>query len=133
MIIHVDSIKNLESGISCLFDTNIENVYEELKALDWNDIYGKEIDDYIKSNQKYHLDSIFVSHLTRKFDHVDTYSKLLPLNLLVTSDNPFNLFLKKYEIEFAEINNYELQLVYRGIPKTISGTPNQYECESGID
>lgn len=65
--------------------------------------------------------------------HVDTYSKLLPLNLLVTSDNPFNLFLKKYEIEFAEINNYELQLVYRGIPKTISGTPNQYECESGID
>lgn len=41
---------------------------------------------------------------------------------------PINLFLRMHEIEFAETNNHELQLVYRGMPKTVSKTPDQYEC-----
>lgn len=102
MIIKVETLKDIEQGISKLLDKDIKEIISDVEEFDYINNQDN-FHEYVTQNKKHKIEEIYMCHLTRRFKG-STNEILLPLNQLLVTENEFSEFLVSYGIEFKEEN-----------------------------
>lgn len=109
MYINSISITKLIEYLCNIFDISDEKLYRDLSDIAHNrndDIFEKNIDNYIKRNIVNKPDNVLLFHLSRRLDKSDNDL----INLLTTQNN-YSDFLLKYNLSF-KFNNGHIEVFY---------------------
>ena len=68
--------------------------------------------EYLMSRDCEKITEVYLCHLSRRLNQ-NSGNTLLPLNVLLLTENPFSLFLKKYDIRFEKSDAGEIELLYQ--------------------
>lgn len=111
MIIRVENIDEMIEDLCCVFD--IES--EELKNIMMEDLDDSGENDgniyrLLDRKEEYHIDEIYICHLTRQLYEPQ---ELMNLKELLTGENKFVEFLKRYKLTFKK-NGDSISIIYDG-------------------
>ncbi len=132
MVIRVDTYQNLEEDVASALDICVEylrEVIEDTADLLWREhgcgyieYYREWAEKFIAENRGESITEVYVCHLARS---IEVPSMLLPVPLLLTTQNSFSAFLRENMVSF-EYDDGKMGLTYRGNKVSFDWVHNQY-------
>ena len=113
MFINTLTHKDIKKSLCEIFDMNEMHLMDSINNLKHYDDYDeqtKEICEFINNNLINKPDEILFFHLSRRLNTMIDEHDGKPLSMLLTSENDFSKFLKKYNISFGVKDN---QLIFK--------------------
>jgi hypothetical protein len=138
MIINIENIENIEKMIDdlcnilditpkLLKDTILTFANECIEGIMYHeDRFIELAEEFVKNNQKIHINEIYVCHLTR---HIGEPKELLPLKELLTGKNKLTHFLEKNGVTFSKKISC-ISMSYKGKEIDIKDLYDDDTCEN---
>lgn len=135
MIINIENIEKMKEDLcnilditqKVLKDTILSFADECIDGIMYHeDRFIELAEEFVKNNQKIHINEIYVCHLTR---HIGEPQELLPLKELLTGKNKFTHFLKKNGVTFSKKISY-ISMSYKGKEIDIKDLYDKDTCEN---
>lgn len=100
-----EGIKKSLCEIFNMNEIHLKDAINHLRNYDNYDEQIKEIDYFIKQHLKYKPNELLFFHLSRRLNTMIDENDGKPLSVLLTTNNPFSNFFKKYYISFEMVDN----------------------------
>ena len=126
MYVNSKTISSIMKSLCYIFNVTDEKLFKILLDIEKNsnsETKDDVIDKFIKDNMLYKPNEVLLFHLSRRLNSTLNDTEGLPLSTLLTTNNTFSTFLKKYGLNFKLKDKY-IEIIYNGEIKSLDDDNN---------